>query len=416
MAVLLYSLHSDEVYKGKNMRKTLVLACFLLSLIVIVLGFSYVKMQAENRDDGEVVVELPVGETVDGISVDYYVGGSWENPGTNLPYAAEYDLKISNRSSNDLMNWKLTIKLPEKYRIEGLWNGIYSIGENDILVIAPEDYNRVIPSKESIPVGFIIDSEEKLEFGNLTFSCQFKHKYTKTTGFKLCVVMSVVWGLAMLVFLALIIQQKMYAMQRHRQENIIVQTMNVISSFVDAKDTYTNGHSKRVAYYTRELARRMKLEDTEVDNFYYAAMLHDCGKIIVPDHILNKEERLTRDESAMMMNHTISGGDALKNVTIIPEIREGALYHHERYDGTGYPEKLKGEGIPLVARVICIADSVDAMYTDRCYRESLSKEEIIKELIKNSGTQFDPLIVPYMINMIEDGFVDSYESSNEDKI
>ena len=133
--------------------------------------------------------------------------------------------------------------------------------------------------------------------------------------------------------------------------------------------------------------------------------MHDAGKISVPDAILNKPGKLTNEERQLIQNHTVAGGNMLKQLSSLKGVRETALYHHERYDGKGYPEGLKGNEIPLYARIVGVADSYDAMSSNRVYRRHLSKDEIIEEMQKGSGSQFDPDIVTYMVDMINDGYV-----------
>lgn len=396
------------------MKKTKVLLVFLLVLIFIVEGFYLIKQNTEKMDKNPTTIALTMNDVHSNVSISSRIKGSWTNNDEKNKFAAEYDLVLSNNSKLELRDWTLKIALPKTYHFEQIWNGDYEIDEAGYLVITPVNYNLVIKAESSIPIGFIVYTPAQLGFEDISITCHFVHDYTDSIMYKILYVLSIIWGLGMLVFIAVVIQHRRYIRHRRIQEQIIAQTMNVVSSFVDAKDSYTNGHSKRVAYYTKELARRMKLSDDMINIYYYAAMLHDCGKILVPDHILNKEEKLTSDENVIMKNHTVCGGDALRSMTAIPEVRNGALYHHERYDGDGYPMKLKGKQIPKVARVICVADSFDAMYTDRCYRPALDKQTIIDELRKNRGTQFDPSIVGYMIDMINDGFVDSYDE-NVDK-
>ena len=133
--------------------------------------------------------------------------------------------------------------------------------------------------------------------------------------------------------------------------------------------------------------------------------MHDIGKIGVPDSVLNKNGRLTNEEFELMKKHTIIGYDILKNIDYIPNLREGVRSHHERWDGRGYPDGLKGEQIPLFARILCIADSYDAMTTDRVYRKKLDKATVLDELEKNSGKQFDPDLSKIFIGMINSGVV-----------
>lgn len=197
---------------------------------------------------------------------------------------------------------------------------------------------------------------------------------------------------------------RMRRMQERQKELqvLLVQSLQTFARIIDAKDPYTNGHSIRVAQYARELARRMNMPEHEQERIYYVALLHDIGKIGIPDNILNKQGPLTPEERAVIQTHPQVGGRVLKDFTALDGITDGAKYHHERYDGKGYCDGKRGKEIPLVARIIGVADSYDAMSSDRCYRAALSREKIIEELTANSGTQFDPEIVPYMLKIIEE--------------
>lgn len=192
--------------------------------------------------------------------------------------------------------------------------------------------------------------------------------------------------------------------RRHKElQSITEQALLTIARTIDAKDPYTKGHSNRVAIYSREMARRMGYSPEQQENIYYIGLLHDIGKIGIPDEILNKPGKLTEEERKVIQQHPIIGGDILQDFEALPGIADGARYHHERYDGMGYGAGKKGKEIPPVARIICIADSYDAMQSVRCYRPPLAREDIVSELRKGTGTQFDPEIVPVMLSMIEDG-------------
>ncbi|MBE5815373.1 MAG: HD domain-containing protein [Clostridiales bacterium] len=202
-------------------------------------------------------------------------------------------------------------------------------------------------------------------------------------------------------------KNRLRLMNERQQElkTILIQSLQTFARIIDAKDPYTNGHSIRVAKYAREIARRMGMDADQQDDIYYIALLHDIGKIGIPDSILNKKGALTPEERAVIQTHPAVGGKVLANFTALEDIDDGARYHHERYDGKGYCEGLSGKDIPLVARIIGVADSYDAMASDRCYRPALTKEKILSELEEHSGGQFDPEIVPYMVEMIHEGIV-----------
>ncbi|MCR5457011.1 MAG: HD domain-containing protein [Clostridiales bacterium] len=195
-------------------------------------------------------------------------------------------------------------------------------------------------------------------------------------------------------------------------KNITIESIQAIARTIDAKDEYTNGHSIRVGYYSKIIAENLGMTQDEVDNIYYIALLHDIGKIAIPDNILNKPGRLTDEEFAVMKSHTTRGANILKGISTIPQIIEGAKSHHEKYDGSGYPEGLKGEDIPYVARIICCADCFDAMASKRVYKEPFPLEKIISEFERCAGTQFDPHMAQVVVEMIKSGKLKPYTAEN----
>ena len=207
---------------------------------------------------------------------------------------------------------------------------------------------------------------------------------------------------------------------RRRQEEyhrIVEQSLRMFAETIDAKDKYTTGHSLRVAAYSRELSKRMGMSEEVQEHIYYIALLHDIGKIGVPDNILNKPGKLTQEEMEVIRTHPMIGGKIPENFTAITGISDGARYHHERYDGNGYCEKKAGLDILLEARIIGVADTYDVMSSTRCYRKALSGDVIEEELKRVSGTQLDPEIVSHMLCMIEDGSAPiKLESRNIDEL
>ncbi len=185
-------------------------------------------------------------------------------------------------------------------------------------------------------------------------------------------------------------------------ERITLQSMYTLAKTIDAKDKYTNGHSMRVAEYTKMIAKRLGYSKEELDVIQNMAMLHDVGKIGVPDAIINKSSTLTDEEFAIIKEHPSIGYDILSEMPEMEEIGVGARWHHERYDGKGYPDGLKGEEIPLAARIISVADAYDAMTSNRSYRDNLSQNEVVREFENGRGTQFDPKIADIMLEIIRE--------------
>lgn len=190
--------------------------------------------------------------------------------------------------------------------------------------------------------------------------------------------------------------------QHEKLEKISMQIATTLSGAIDAKDTYTNGHSTRVAEYSREIARRAGLSEKAQEDIYMIGLLHDVGKIGVPDAIINKQAKLTDEEYAVIKTHPAMGANILKNITEFPRLCNGARWHHERYDGRGYPDGLAAEDIPFEARIIAVADAYDAMSSRRSYRDVLPQEVVREEVQKGIGTQFDPVFADIMLTMIDE--------------
>lgn len=190
--------------------------------------------------------------------------------------------------------------------------------------------------------------------------------------------------------------------RRNQVEKLSEEVMRTLANTIDAKDPYTNGHSLRVAKYSTEIAKRSGMSKERQKEVYQMALLHDIGKIGVPDEIINKDTRLTNEEYAEIRKHPAIGSDILKTIEEIPDIMIGARWHHERYDGCGYPDGLAGEEIPEIARIIGVADAYDAMTSKRSYRNILSQEVVRGEIERGKGTQFDPYFADIMIQMIDE--------------
>ena len=181
-----------------------------------------------------------------------------------------------------------------------------------------------------------------------------------------------------------------------------IQIVEALAASVDAKDRYTHGHSGRVAMYAREIARRAGYSETEQDRIFMMGLLHDVGKIGIQDAIINKNGRLTEEEYEEIKTHPEVGFNILKKITDMPDLVIGARWHHERYDGRGYPDGLAEDKIPEVARIIAVADTYDAMTSNRSYRNLMPQEKVRSEIVRCRGTQFDPVFADIMLEMIDE--------------
>ena len=361
--------------------------------------------------------------------------------------AFTYDFSILNNSGDEVYSFAFRLTFGKRIFLLSGWNGSVEIhqlrdgGEKvsaipDLRDYNPADYdletvvfdgetlidmqkgdyfNYIPSSSESareMPIraheatipGFILYTEIGTDISDATLEMEYKYHKFITAGplFWVSAGALAAWLVALLIYTVTSAKIRKYRQRHERDNEIINESIETFTGFIDAKDPYTNGHSKRVAKYTRFIAEKMGYEGEELDRIYYVALLHDCGKIGVPDNILGKPGRLTDEEFEVIKSHTVRGGEILHHFKSLEDVDEGALYHHERYDGKGYPKGLAGEDIPLIARIICVADAFDAMNSNRVYRNRLTKENIINEIEVNKGRQFDPKIADIMLKLLRD--------------
>ncbi len=196
--------------------------------------------------------------------------------------------------------------------------------------------------------------------------------------------------------------------------NMANETVMAIAHAVDAKDVRTSQHSMRVAEYAVLIAEEMKCfkwwkRRKMLSNLKKAAQMHDIGKIGITDNVLNKVGRLTDEEYSEMKSHVTRGADILKDFTLVENVLEGTRYHHERYDGRGYPDKLKGDEIPLFGRIIGVADAFDAMTSNRVYRDHMDTDYVMNEMVRGRGTQFDPDALDAFLRLVQKGVINLEE-------
>lgn len=196
-------------------------------------------------------------------------------------------------------------------------------------------------------------------------------------------------------------EKELLIQKQNTMSAMISETTNAFAAVIDGKDKYTKGHSERVAIYSRMLAKHLGLSEEEQRKAYYMGLLHDIGKIGIPDEVINKTTKLNDDEFHLMQSHPIFGYEILKEIKSMPELAQGARWHHEFYDGSGYPDKADGKDLPFIVRIVAVADSYDAMTSNRSYRKYLSQDVARSEIEKGIGTQFDPDVARCMLDIID---------------
>lgn len=204
----------------------------------------------------------------------------------------------------------------------------------------------------------------------------------------------------LLFFLPLLLARRSFELYT-KMRKMYLDTIRALAAAIDAKDPYTKGHSERVAKTSVALAQELNLSGRDIENIEYTALLHDIGKIGIADNILGKNSSLTNKEFDKIKEHTVMGAKIIEPVDFLKDSYKAIYHHHERYDGKGYPDGIKSEDIPILARIIAVADAYDAMGSDRPYRKKLNMDEILKELKDQSGKQFDPEVVKALISVLD---------------
>lgn len=342
-----------------------------------------------------------INEPSDKFEISLEVSKSWDESGHGYEYGMQYDGKLKNNTASNMSDWEMEIDLVDGCHLDSFWNGKMELVMNKIIVI-PEDFTNIIEANNERTFGFILYSHTLENINDCHITVHHKVVMTELLFFWFLVLAVIITVAVDITLMWGDIKRRYLEEKQAEAVNIINQSFLTFANMIDAKDKYTRGHSHRVAIYAKEIARRMGLSEEEQQRLYYIGLLHDIGKIGIPDSILKKDGALTAEERHIIEGHVKIGGNILKDFTAIPGIESGARYHHERYDGTGYQTGAKGEEIPLYGRIICVADAFDDMSSVKCYRGKLDLSYIKDEFAKCSGTQFDPKIVPYILEMIEE--------------
>lgn len=385
------------------------IASFALVFIVSISFFSFVAVSNTKKKTYKGTVNRDYKD----YSLILEISKTWQE--TDF-WGQQFDFAIKDRTKADLDNWTLTIEFKgdnfQLVKIDSCWNVLPTVQDNVITLTPKKDITLAsVKPKEANSFGFIFHVKNAIndtDFENFTFKLSGTSHRTSTSYPAFWVVLFLMFGWVtfLVAYIVFWLRERNFEKFKEHTYNIMSQAMNTFGSLIDVKDPYTKDHSARVSYYSVKIARKLGEDDEFCRNIAYIALMHDCGKLLIDDSILRKPAKLTDPEYDIMKTHTINGGKALENFTSIEGIKDGAMYHHERYDGSGYPKGLKGEEIPLCARIISVSDALDAMASDRCYRPHLLKDVIIKELENNKGTQFDPKIVDAVVDMINNNEID----------
>lgn len=410
--------------------------------------------------DGKISVRLGARENgPKGTTSSWICGGPYEDENGLVEdrsyLACIYEFTITNLTDKTITDWKFTIGMSEDVNLNAGWNGEFTIHQNvasgektqtikaenlkpeyvslynycvkdifliplyrgDYFIYEPVESAQEIPIVPADPdhntyfsktMGFVLHIQDKaegylttFENGEVTYTL-YRELYQEGL-FYVLIFVSVIWIAVLISILIIIGKEKKFAEKQEHDMKIVEQSIRVFVEFLEAKDPRTKGHSMRVAQYSKLLAKEVGYSDEECQNIYFTGLMHDCGKVSIPEEILCKPGELTDDEYEIMKSHAQKGYSMLEKFDAIPYIGQGALYHHERYDGTGYPAGLKGDEIPRIGRLIAVADAFDTMTSIRCYRKALDKETVLEELKSNKGKQFDPEMVDALLALIKRG-------------
>ena len=284
------------------------------------------------------------------------------------------------------------------YRLKGFENSSTTVKRSEL---APIDYTNLSGGEYS----FVMEIQDPQGEGSKTLSI----KITKTKAiheqlwFQVVGIILIIALLAGIVLLYIRHRTRKFLKKEKEDKQLIREIVETFSKVIDMKDKYTNGHSSRVGKYTAMLARELGYDEDTVEKYYNIALLHDIGKVGVPERVLNKEGPLDDSEFSIIKSHSALGYNTLKDISIMPELAIGAGSHHERPDGKGYPKGLKGDEIPRVAQIIAVADTFDAMYSDRPYRKRMNFEKVVSIMKEVRGTQLQGDVVDAFLRLVDKG-------------
>ena len=316
----------------------------------------------------------------------------------NGTWGSQYDIYIYNNSKYPFLDWELSMTVPEEARIDSSWNAEYVPTPGKISITGLDQFfTTEIHPKNSIKLGFVLYTNELMQKSDFILIGRFVRNPLKEAS---CITALVCLAVSLIVLIVSLFFYRTIKIQSAIDDEKIDSLLKLCARFIDTRDEYTKIHSSHVGFYSKEIAKEMGFDEEFQKNIYYMGMMHDVGKVLIPKEILCKPGKLSDEEWAEMKKHTSYGAEILSDFAAVKGIREAVLFHHERYDGKGYPRGLHDKEIPIQARIIAVADSYDAMHTNRSYRSRLSDDVILSELEKNKGIQFDPDVAEAMLRLL----------------
>ena len=416
----------------------------MVLLVLIVINFIIHVIRTIDYNNQERTIDRTSNET--SVTVDIHPRGMatdfWEKNDAiegEILNAKIYEATVTNSTGSLLHDWSLRIDIQDQCYLNNAWNGTMEIhqktesgeicqelslqdcneddlkldyikGGQDILILLNRgDYIIYHPAEDQSfkeseiestssmageqSIGFIIYSlsgEDDLSYYTFTYYNQ-KNIFAGTE-FTIFVILTPAWLIAMIVLLVILLMLKKYEKDIYKQSRLTTEFLDVFADYVDTREDVRKGHSRTVAQTARRIARKLGMTEMACDDVYYTALVHDIGKCNVPEYILKKKKGMTSEEEEIFRTHTKKGAEMFKDCTSIPGLANGVLYHHERYDGKGYPDGLEGENIPLVARIICIADCFETLSREDEHGIKKSDSDILEEMRADSGSIYDPTV------------------------
>ena len=435
----------DRIDNQKKVLKILFFVLVAIASVVTVLFITHIINVKKFNEEWRVITPESTSAQV---MVDIHPRGgvtdSWEKNNTGLGKilnAKIYEMVVTNNAHTYVDDWNVRINITENCYLNNGWCGTFEVhqfadngeeliqtldlrnfdeneitinhhmGGQDLLIpLYPGDYYIYHPdlteATGEVPIKGSEDMTGESIIGIIMYSSSgdvdmseyvLSYRLHKTVwdgrvGLIFIIAFSSL-AVSSIILLTIFIVSVRFEERIISQNRILGGALKVCCSLADSRDYYSKEHSERVAEYSKMIAEKIGMDKSDSDVVYNAALLHNIGNTFVSEQVLRKKGKLTRDEFAEVKKHTLKGAEILKEIKEIPLAAEAALYHHEKFDGTGYPEGRKEKDIPLIARIVAVADAYDAMSNDRPYRNKLMREQIREEFIKNRGTQFDPEIV-----------------------